>query len=75
MDPLGVIQSSGGRHVWRTDERNRFCSDPADGIHEVGIEKVLQAANAEGTEGYRIPNWMLEAMHEIGVATTLEALA
>ena len=51
-----------------------FAAIRADGIHEVGIEKVLQAANAEGTEGYRIPNWMLEAMHEIGVATTLEEL-
>ena len=51
-----------------------FAAIRADGIHEVGIEKVLQAANAEGSEGYRIPNWMLEAMHEIGVATTLEEL-
>lgn len=51
-----------------------FAAIRADGIHEVGIEKVLQAANVEGTEGYRIPNWMLEAMHEIGVATTLEEL-
>ena len=51
-----------------------FAAIRAEGIHEVGIEKVLQAANAEGTEGYRIPNWMLEAMHEIGVATTLEEL-
>jgi hypothetical protein len=51
-----------------------FAAIRADGIHEVGIEKVLQAANAGGTEGYRIPNWMLEAMHEIGVVTTLEEL-
>ena len=51
-----------------------FAAIRADGIHEVGIEKVLQAANAEGTAAYRVPNWMLEAMHEIGVATTLEEL-
>ena len=51
-----------------------FAAIRADGIHEVGIEKVLQAAKVEGTEGYEIPNWMLEAMHEIGVATTLDQL-
>lgn len=46
----------------------------AEGIHEVGIEKVLQATSNEEAKGQAIPNWMLEAMHEIGVATTLANL-
>lgn len=51
-----------------------FAAIRAKGIHNVGIEKVLQAANAENTASHAIPDWMLQAMHEIGVATTLETL-
>ena len=53
---------------------NAFAAVRANGIHNVGIEKVLQAANAENTENHTIPDWMLQAMHEIGVATALEEL-
>ena len=53
---------------------NAFAAIRANGIHNVGIEKVLQAANAENTESHAIPDWMLQAMHEIGVATALEEL-
>ena len=51
-----------------------FAAIRASGIHNVGIEKVLQAANAGNTESHAIPDWMLHAMHEIGVATALEEL-
>lgn len=49
-----------------------FAAIRAEGIHEVGIEKVLLATNTDPTKGSTIPEWMLEAMHEIGVATALE---
>lgn len=51
-----------------------FAAMRAEGIHDIGIEKVLMATKVETEEGEEIPNWMLEAMHEIGVATALEAL-
>lgn len=51
-----------------------FAAIRANGIHNVGIEKVLQAANSENTHSHAIPDWMLQAMHEIGVATALEEL-
>ena len=57
-----------------TMNREAFAAMRAEGIHEVGIEKVLQAATGEGNGGKQIPSWMLAAMHEIGVATSLEEL-
>ncbi|MGB1122458.1 MAG: hypothetical protein ACPG08_02955, partial [Flavobacteriales bacterium] len=57
-----------------TMKPDAFAAIRASGIHNVGIEKVLQAANAENSESHAIPDWMLEAMHEIGVATALEEL-
>lgn len=48
---------------------DEYSSLKARSMHNVGIEKVLQAANSDGSDGDEIPSWMLEAMQEIGVAT------
>lgn len=49
---------------------DEFSALKASSMHDVGIEKVLTAANQGQSGGEEIPGWMLEAMREIGIAAT-----
>lgn len=51
-----------------------FAAIKAQTIHNVGIEKVLQASTEKGAETGEIPGWMVEAISEIGLNTGLQDL-
>lgn len=53
---------------------DEFAAIKAQAVHDVGIEKVLQASSEKGAEAGVIPGWMVEAMGEIGIGTSSEDL-